>query len=462
MHEERLYDRAMRFASLEDREKAPMTEMLQIEKMSYGPDAVAHEASGRTVFVQGAVPGDVAEVRIGSEHKSFAKGCVERIVEASPFRVSPKDPELAGSVEPWSMIAYAEQLRAKRMNVVEALVRNGGIPREEAERIVEEVRPSKREYGYRNKLEMAAFSDEAGRFQLGFREHGSDDPIIAKRCSLAVRSIERAPKALAGAIRYMSGAEDLGIHRVGVRASLRTKSIEVALWTPPSAFPRTFAAKMLEDALGATSVVRVIAEPGSERKVKRVEALAGRGFWLEEICGLSFSVSAPSFFQVNTAQAEVLVKLACEMAAPEEGMLVADVFAGVGTFSLPLASAGADVVAIELSGSAVRDLRRNADANGLFVDAICDDAVRALDQLEGAEVILVDPPRSGLDERVTAGICEAGASRIVYVSCDPQTLSRDVARMASRGYRLCRVCPVDLFPQTYHVETVNLFERVLA
>ena len=188
--------------------------------------------------------------------------------------------------------------------------------------------------------------------------------------------------------------------------------------------------------------------------------LSGKGFWIEEACGLSFSVSAPSFFQVNTAQAEALVKLALEMAEVEEGSFVADVFAGAGMFSLPLAEAGADVVAIELSGSAVRDLRRNADANGLFVDAVCDDAVRALDQLEGADAVLVDPPRAGLEKRVLEGICQAAPARVVYVSCDPQTMARDAARFANQGYRLVRTCPVDLFPQTYHVETVNLFVPV--
>ncbi len=436
-----------------------MTETLQIEKMSYGPDAIAHEPSGRTVFVRGAVPGDMVEAEITGERKSYATARTIKVLEPSPMRVASEAPDLLESIAPWSILAYPAQLEAKRTNVIEALVRNGGIPRQRAEELVVEVRPSKRTYGYRNKLELAAFADAASRFALGFTQAGSSTVQAVKACPLANRLIERAPKALAGAIRYMQGTEDLGIYRVGVRASLRTKSVEVALWTPPSSFPRTFAAKMLEDAIGATSVVRVIAEPGSDRKVKRTEVLAGRGWWSEELAGLSFAVSAPSFFQVNTAQAEVLVKLALEMAAADEGLFVADVFAGVGTFSLPLAQAGCDVVAIELSGSAVADLRRNADANGLFVDAVCDDAERALDQLEGAQVILVDPPRSGLEREVLEGMVGAAPERIVYVSCDPQTLSRDIARFEARGYGLQRLCPVDMFPQTYHVECVCLLVR---
>ncbi len=433
-----------------------MTEVLHIEKMSYGPAAIAHLASGKTAFVSGGVPGDVAEVAITQDHGSYVKGHVVNLVEPSAVRVTPRDPLLLDSVEPWGCLDYETQLDSKCQNVVEALVRNGGIARNEVEALTEAVRPSECVYGYRNKLEMTAFRDASGRFSLGFAKAGSDDLVAVKSCSLGNGLIDDAPKALSGALRYMQGADDLGIYRVGVRGSVRTRSVEVALWTPPSSFPRSFAAKMLQDALGATSVVRVIAERGSERRVKRVEVLAGNGCWSERLAGLRFAVSAPSFFQVNTSQAEVLIGLVCEMAQAEEGLLVADVFAGVGTFSLPLAQAGCDVVSIELSGSAVSDLRRNADTSDLFVDAVCDDAKRALDQLEGAEVIVVDPPRSGLEKEVLAGIADAKPRRIVYVSCDPQTLGRDIARFKAKGFHLQRVCPVDMFPQTYHVECVCL------
>ncbi len=436
-----------------------MTETLHIETMSYGPDAIAHQADGRVVFVSGAVPGDVAEVEILEERASFLRGRVARVVEPSEARVRPRDPDLTESIEPWSIMAYDAQLAAKERNVTEALIRTGGIGREEAERLVQPIIPSKREYGYRNKLEMAACTDDAGKFALGFTQHGSDQATPARRCSLAVKPLEKAPHAVAGALRYLAGNEDLGIFRVGVRASLRTKSKEVALWTPPSPFPRAFAAKVLQESMEAGSVVRVIAEPGSERRMKRVETLAGNGRWEEELAGLRFSVSAPSFFQVNTAQAEKLIGLVLEAVSVEEGMLVADVFAGCGTFSLPLADAGAEVVAIELSGSATRDLRRNAEGNGLYVDVICDDASRALDSLEGTDAVVVDPPRAGLDKRVVEGICQAAPARVAYVSCDPQTLSRDVARFRARGYELQRVTPVDLFPQTYHVESVAVLAR---
>lgn len=437
-----------------------MEMMLRIERMSYGPDAIAHAEDGRVVFVAGAVPGDVVCAQATEERKGYIKANVAEVVEPSPNRVIPKDPALLGSVEPWSILSYEAQLAAKRTNVIDALSRTGKLPKAEAESLVQDIISSKHEWGYRNKLEMAAFADAQGRFTLGFTEQGTDDPISVKECSLGVRTIAKAPGKLTGAIRYMQGSQDLGIYRVGVRSSLRTKSLEVALWTPPSSFPRDFAQKMLKEAVGATSVVRVLAKPGSKRQVKRVEVIAGSGVWTEELAGFQFAVSAPAFFQVNTRQAEVLIQFVMDAIQPAEGMRVVDLFSGVGTFSIPLAAYGADVTAVELSGPAVRDLRRNAEANGVWVDAICDDAKRALGELEGADAIVVDPPRAGLDAEVLTAICESHPKRVVYVSCDPQTLARDVARFSQQGYALLSAAPVDMFPQTYHVECVSVFEAL--
>lgn len=436
-----------------------MTETLHIETMSYGPDAIAHQADGRVVFVSNAVPGDTVEVEISEERPAFARGHAINVIDPSPDRVKPEDPALVESIEPWSILSYEAQVAAKAHNVEEALIRVGGVAREEASHLIRPLIPAKRPYGYRNKIELGACLSDAGKFALGFAQHGTDRIQPVTSCAIAVPPIQKMPHALAGALRYLAGNEDLGIMRVGIRASLRTKSLEIALWTPPSSFPRAFAAKMLEESMHATSIVRVIADPGSERHVKRVETLGGDGRWEEELYGLRFSVSAPSFFQVNTSQAEKLIQLVLDAVKVEEDIRVADVFAGCGTFSLPLADAGAQVVAIELAGSAVKDLRRNADANDLYVDAICDDAVRALGSLESSHVVVVDPPRCGLDKRVVRGIAKAAPERVVYVSCDPQTLARDAARFRAQGYALSQVTPVDMFPQTYHVECVAVFDH---
>ena len=434
-------------------------ETVSIERMSYGPAAIGRLADGKTVFVENAAPGDVVEVDVIEDRRSFARARISRIVEASPARAGIlKCTEACGGC-PWAHLSYEAQLEAKRGAVVDALRRVAHLDPARADALVAPCVGSKRQWGYRNKLEMAAGADPAGRFALGFYREGTHDIVSPKSCPLANRYIERAPKALRGALRFLSVSGDLGIYRVGVRSSLRTGKTEVALWTPPSAFPRTAVAKTIQDALKASSVVRVLAEPGSARKVKKIEALEGKGVWEEKLCDARFFTAAPSFFQVNTAQAERLVELVIEGLGIEEGMYVADLYAGGGTFSIPMARLGADVVAVEVAGSSIRDLRRNADANNVEVEAICGDTAVELPELGELDALVVDPPRSGLAKGVVGHIAAAAPARVAYVSCDPQTWARDVALFEAAGYRLSRVTPVDMFPQTYHVEVASIFER---
>lgn len=444
-------------------------ETVSVERMSYGAAAVGRLASGKTVFVEGGAPGDVAEVVLLEEKPSFARARIERVLEPSPARVqagASAGAACAACVQgcggcPWGHLAYEAQLEAKRSHVVQALVRTARFESERAEALVAACIPSKREWGYRNKLELGASLDERGTFLLGFHGEGAQNVLPADSCPLAHKLIEKTPKALRGALRYLQGSQDLGIFRVGVRGSVRTKDLEVALWTKPGAFPRAAAAKTLKSAVRATSIVRVLADPGKARVVKKVEILEGKGHWEERFVDPEsrFLTSAPSFFQVNTAQAEKLCNLVLEGLGLERGMFVADLYAGGGTFSVPLAKAGMDVAAVESAGSSVRDLRRNADRNNVQVEVIGGDAARELPELGYLDALVVDPPRAGLAKGVAEDIAAAEPERVAYVSCDPQTWARDAARFEQCGYRLRSAVPVDLFPQTYHVETVSIFTR---
>ena len=255
----------------------------------------------------------------------------------------------------------------------------------------------------------------------------------------------------------------MGIFRVGVRGSERTGVKEVALWTPPSAFPRARVAQLVQSALGDVSVVRVMAQPGKERKIKGIEKLAGSGSWSEELVSLRYKVSAPSFFQVNTTQAEKLIDLVLTGLGGKDkldGAYVADLYAGGGTFTLPLARAGAQVVAVESAASSVRDLRYNAKTAEVDIEIIGGDAARELPELGELDALVVDPPRAGLAKGVPESIEKAGPGSVAYVSCDVATLARDIARLSALGYEPISVTPVDMFPQTYHVETVVLMSRV--
>lgn len=438
-----------------------MTEAVEITALSYGPNAIGRLTSGKTVFVEGAAVGDVVEVELTKEASKYAEGRVTRIIEPSEARVTPACPYagVCGGCS-WMHVSYDAQLKAKRANAVNQLSRIGGYSAEEAEALVGACVASKREVGYRNKLELGVGTDAAGKFALGFHEAGEQTLTTPKTCLLAARGIEKAPGALRGALSFVQGKGDLGIFRVGVRRSVRTKETEIALWTPPSAFPRKIVADTLQSALPhVTSIVRVMADPGKARKIKGVEALYGRGNWSENLAGFTFKISAPSFFQVNTAQAETMIQLVIEGLEIDERSVVADLYCGAGTFTLPLSQVAETVFAVESAASSVRDLRRNIENLDADIEVIGGDSARELPTLGELDALVVDPPRAGLAAGVAESIAEAGPTRVAYVSCDPATWARDVARLKAVGYDLIRATPVDLFPQTYHVETVSILEK---
>ena len=436
-------------------------EQLRIERMSYGPDAVAHDSSGKTVFVSGAVPGDLVRVAIDREESRWSHARTVEVIEASRERVVPACPfaALCGGC-PWTSLTYEAQAKAKRSEIVSNLARIGRMGEEAAERLVAPLVSPSEPWGYRNKVELAV-SHERGRIVLGMHGHGEQDVVRVKSCMLLDKAHAGVVKSVAGALSYLAGNHDLDLERVGIRVSRRTRDVEVALWGRPGAFPRAQAAKVLADALRPTSVVRVMQKgPTKARRIAGVECLSGAGSWGELVGDERMRVSAPSFFQVNTKGAEKLVELVMEALDPQPDEEAMDLYCGAGTFTLPLARRAGFVSAVESYGPAVRDLRRNLETAGLDnVDPIGGDAGREFPDTD-ADVIAVDPPRAGLAPDVVARLSEQPARAIAYVSCDPATLSRDLARFQEAGtFSPVRVTPVDLFPQTYHVETVTLLER---
>lgn len=434
---------------------------LTCERMSYGPDAVAHDAEGRTVFVSGAVAGDKVRAVVDREEERWAHARASELLEASPDRVTPACPYVGACGGcPWAALAYESQAHAKRSGVVDALARIGRMGNERAESLVAPLVSPSEPWGYRNKVELAVAS-EGGRTTLGMHAAGDAGVIRVKSCRLLDKGHAGAVKSVAGALSYLAGRHPFELERVGIRVSRRTGDVEVALWDRPGAFPRAQAAKVLADALHPTSVVRVMQKgPAKARRIAGVECLSGAGSWSEVVGNERMRVSAPSFFQVNTKGSEKLVELVMDALRPTEDEEAMDLYCGAGTFTLPLARRAGFVSAVESYGPAVRDLRRNLETAGLDnVDPIGGDAGREFPDTD-ADIIVVDPPRSGLAADVVSRLSEQPARAIAYVSCDPATLARDLGRFEEAGvFAPKRVTPVDLFPQTYHVETVTLLER---
>ena len=358
---------------------------------------------------------------------------------------------------------YSAQLSAKRRNVVDTLVHIARLDHDVAENLVAPIVESPAQWGYRNKVELGIVQDGSG-ISLGMHTRADEGVVKVDRCLLLQKPFQRLTRAVSGALRFMGGSRELGLERVGIRASERTKEIEIALWTDPAAFPRNEVAKVLTDATKATSISRVLVKDGgAARKISRVERLAGKGHWEEQVMGRRMRLSAPSFFQVNTPAAEELIRLALDGLALDSETLAADLYCGAGTFTVPMAKACEAVIAIESFGPAVRDLKKNIEDHHLDdkVECIGDDAARQLDVLDEVDAILVDPPRAGLDRSVVEAISDSPAERVAYVSCDPATLARDLAAFIELGkLRPVSITPVDLFPQTFHVECVTLLSRI--
>lgn len=436
---------------------------LKIERMAYGADAIAHDDGGRVVFVSGGVPGDVVNVRITQNKGRFVRGMVESVVEASPLRVDVPHPyvEQCGGC-PWAHLTYEAQLMAKRANVADALVRIGRFPQGRVEALVAACVASPKPWGYRNKIELAVATQQ-GRTTIGMHDRLGRGIAAFRGCPLLDARHDKLARSIVGALSYLTGTRELGLDRVAIRASTRTSEIEVALWTRPGDFPRGQVAKVLSDATKgqATSIVRVLTKgPRGARRVIGVECLLGRGSWGERVGKERMRLSAPSFFQVNTKGAEVLVDLVMGGLSPVEGEVAVDLYSGAGTFTLPLARRTSRVSAVESAGPAVRDLRRNLEGAGLDnVDAVGGDANREFPAGE-ADIIVVDPPRAGLAQEVVGKLSDQPARAIAYVSCDPATLARDLARFKEAGsFFPLAITPVDLFPQTFHVECVTLLAR---
>lgn len=433
---------------------------VEVERMAYGPDAIAHDAEGRVVMVSGAVAGDVVEAEVTEDRGSFVRARATEVVEPSPDRVGavcPLDGACGGC--PWARLSREAQLVAKRSCVVDALSRIGHVDRGRAEDLVRPTLAAGDPWGYRNKVELA-FAREGGRAMLGMHAREGAGVVRCASCPLLDEGSRRLVRGVSGALSYLAGSHELDVGRVAIRTSSRTGDLEVALWTPPSPFPRHLAAKVLGDAVSPTSVVRVIAKgPAKARRVARVERLSGAGSWSERVAGGVMRLSAPSFFQVNTAGADLLASLVLEALDPGEGDACWDLYSGAGTFTLPLARRAGWVEAIEAAGSSVRDLRRNLEAEGLDNVGVTGGDVAREAPDESPDLVVVDPPRAGLAGDVVRALSGCGARRICYVSCDPATLARDLARFEAAGpWRPVSVQPVDQFAQTYHVETVTLLE----
>lgn len=409
-----------------------------VTALSYGPHAIARQ-QGKVMFVRGAVPGDEVILAVREERRSYAYADVVEVVHASPDRRHPPCPYLpqCGGC-PWQQISYRAQLRAKERNLRDQLSRALDLTQVEWRPIL----PAPAEFGYRHRLSL-----RVDRRRVGFFAGGTHRLVPVTSCLLA-------EPALTGVIPAAS--EWIGRLDSDFRRLETLVAVDGERWV------------LLAEAQGAlaardrsTSESFLAAHPrlaGLVLRGKRTRWILGEDrCGLEIEPGLPWVVHAGTFTQVTRAGNRALLQSVLDAGQFRGEQHVLDLFAGAGNLSLPIARRVGRVVAVERGELAVADGIANARDLGLghceFRCASAQDGVEAARRRgEHFDVVVLDPPRSGAVE-VMAALCALAAQRVVYVSCDPATLARDLRAIASR-YRIERVQPIDLFPQTYHVETV--------
>lgn len=418
---------------------------------------------GRAVFVPRALPGERWRVRVVKVTSTAVYGRGEELLSASPERIEPACPNFGrcGGCD-FLHLEYEAELRYKLERVNEAFRRIGGLDLR-AERIL----GSERVEGYRNKAIYALGEGPEGAY-AGFYRSGSHEVIPAERCLLQSPEAEACAAAVSAWMRREGlEAGERGVRHVYTRRA-RDGSALCCVVTARRFGPAQ--SERLVSALraacpGLKGVVECLNRTsGNTVLAGEFRTLWGAGTLTDRLCGNEFELSPQAFYQINPPQAERLYELAVEYALPERGGTVLDMYCGAGTISLALARRAARVIGAELVPEAVENARSNAERNCAGnVEFMCADAGEAAKRLSGRgivpDAVVADPPRKGMSAEALEQIAAMGAKRLVYVSCDPATLARDLKLLKKLNYKPQKAAAVDMFPRTAHVETVVLLER---
>jgi 23S rRNA (uracil1939-C5)-methyltransferase len=443
---------------------------LTIDDLAFGGEGVGR-ADGYVVFVPGGLPGDRLRVRLVQVRTRFGRGSIEEVLEPSPQRVEAPCPYFGrcGGCR-LQHVAYPAQLAFKSKQVADALERLGGLRDVPLRPII----GAEETFGYRNKMEFTV-ARARGALVVGLHETERYDSVLdIERCLLqsdrmnGLLAETRAFFAERGLTVYEQDTGEGLLRFLMLREGKHTGELMTNVVTSAPAVSELapLARRLQARDPGTTSVVMNV-NPKKASVAVGVEEhlLAGRDHIREDVGGLTFRVSANSFFQTNTRQAERLFDLVVDSTGLTGTETVLDLYSGTGAISLLLARRARWVYGVELAPAAVDDAGANATANGITNCTFVSGEVRfVLPALIAkgvtAEVVVADPPRAGFHPKALHALITLGARRIVYVSCNPTTLARDLGELVRGGYRLEWVQPVDMFPHTPHIEAVARLERI--
>ncbi|MBI3245772.1 MAG: 23S rRNA (uracil(1939)-C(5))-methyltransferase RlmD [Deltaproteobacteria bacterium] len=424
------------------------TRSMTIDRLSYGPAGVGR-LDGKAIFVPETAPGDVVEVRIEEEKKGYARGRVTALLTASPFRREPPCPyvQRCGGC-PWQHLTYEEQLRSKETLVQEQLRRIGGL----AEVPLLPILPSPREWRYRQRIRLHVEQNT----RLGFSPSRSHAVVEIQDCLIAWEGVAahlQLAREWVAALRTPVAQLELAVNEGAVKDGGEQEEPNVVILgeargplhsTDEAACERFLAAHL-----------QCVGLMLSGREWQRTWGDTSLTFSSEESV---LTARDGAFTQVNPAANRVLTASLLQLCAVHDRQRVIELYCGAGNFSVALARRARGLIGIEQNSAAIAAARANAQRAGLpNARFVHDSALAGVQQLLKScvqcDVIVLDPPRTGAAEVIDV-LPQLGASMIAYVSCDPATLARDLRRLQHHGYRLQAVQPIDMFPQTYHVETI--------
>jgi len=420
--------------------------------------------NGAVVFVPHAVRGEEIDLRITKVMKTSCAGEIVKIHNPSPERMEPECP-YAGKCGgcAYRHLTYPEELWAKRQRVQDALTRIGGL-----DLTVEEILGAKNPEHYRNKSQYPVGADGS----IGFFQARTHKVVPIRRCLIQTEAADRTAQAVGEWMhRYKISAYDETtgkglVRHVCVRVNRKGESLCCVVVNGNKVPREPELAAYVTAAVPHTVGVLLNSNTRRGNVVlgDKYRTLFGRNYLMDTLCGLEFKLSMPSFYQVNRDQAEALYGKALEFAGLTGNETVLDLYCGIGTITLCLAKAAKRVIGAEIVPPAIRDAKENALRNHIEnAEFFCGDAADIAAKLESdglrPDVVTVDPPRKGLAPEVIASVAAMGPEKVVYVSCDPATLGRDVKIFREFGYEAKRAAAVDMFPGTAHVETVVLLSK---
>jgi 23S rRNA (uracil1939-C5)-methyltransferase len=404
---------------------------IRIERLVYRGDGMGRLADGRAAFVPFVIPGEFVRLRLNEEKPRYVRAELLEVLESSTQRVSPRCCHFTycGGCH-YQHMNYAAQVEAKSAILREQLERIGGLKEIQPIEIIAAQEP----WYYRNHVQFHLTQDG----KLGFQKAHSNHTFAIRECHLLEAAINQVwPQIDIEPV--------LGLERVSLRLGMNGDLMLILESSEPQ--PLDFSIEEL-----AISVVH----EGPQGSL----VLAGSNHTGMDVSGRQFVVSSGSFFQVNTLQAGVMVRQILENLPLNNSMTVLDVYCGVGLFSAFLAPKVKNLVGIEISPEACDDFTANLDEfdHVSLYEAPAEDVLGSIDF--NPDAIIMDPPRDGLGIKTLDGILAQGASHLVYVSCDPATLARDAKRLAAGGYKIRKIALIDMFPQTYHLESISYWEKL--